>query len=293
MACASAKGRGTDDSERSRKALMPRRTATAYLFLAPALILMLIFTFYPVVIGIGLAFTKYNMISPPKFVGLQNFFRIAHDHKALIAMKNSLLYLLVVPVIQCLSILLALLVNREIRGISLFRALYYVPVITSIVVVALIWRSLLAPLGWLTNPRMALMGVMFVTLWKGLGYYMVIYLAGLQSIDKEYEEAAKLDGARKGQIFLYITLPLLKPSITLCTIISSIAALKVFAEIYVMTEGGPLLSTTTMVYYIYQTAFTRLDMGYSSALALFLALVIACLSGLHLSLFRRGGLEYY
>lgn len=281
----------------------------AYIFLTPALALLMIFTFYPIIWGSLLSFFQYNIISPPKFIGLANFAGLLHDPKLLIAMKNSLLYLLVVPLIQITSIGLAILVNSELRGIYLFRAMYYMPVVTSIVVVAVIWRWILGDKGvlngmlqllhlgggvhWLTSPSIALIAVMFVTFWKGLGYYMVIYLAGLSTIPPEIEEASKIDGANKWQIFLHVTLPLLKPSIALCSIISSIAALKVFGEIFVMTEGGPLFSTTTMVYYIYEEAFTKLHLGYASAVALVLAVMIAIFSYINVRFFREGGLESY
>lgn len=285
-------------------------TLAAYLFLIPALVLLTLFTFYPVTLGIILSFFKYNIISPPEFVGLGNYIQLFKDPKFVIAMKNSIVYLLVVPCIQIASIALAILVNQNIRGVSLFRALYYVPVITSIVIVAIIWRWILGDNGmlnsilklftgggegihWLTNPATALVSVMFVTFWKGIGYYMVIYLAGLSAIPPELEEASRIDGANKWQTIWHVILPLLKPSIALSSIISSIAALKVFGEIFVMTEGGPLFSTTTMVYYIYEEAFTKLHLGYASAIGVVLALAIGIFSYLNVRFFREGGLESY
>ncbi len=228
---------------------------SAYGFLLPALLLLLVFTVFPLILGSVLSLFQYNVVSPPQFVGLNNFKEIMTDPVAHIAFRNSLVYLLVVPVLQLFSILLALVVNQETKGMHFFRMLFYVPVITSIIVVALAWKWLLAeqglfngilmslhwihePIHWLTDPSIALYSVMLVTFWKGLGYYMVIYLAGLQVIDPQYEEAAKLDGANWLHVFRHITLPLLKPSIAFCTLISCIAAVKVFAEIYVMTEGG-------------------------------------------------------
>lgn len=257
-----------------------------------------------------LSFFHYNVVSPPQFAGLQNFREIFHDGVARAALKNSALYLLVVPVLQLFSIFIAVLVNHETKGIRLLRMLFYIPVITSIVVVAIAWKWLLAengflngiflwahlirqPIHWLTDPSIALFSVMLVTLWKGLGYYMVIYLAGLQSLDPQYEEAAKLDGAGPARIFFRITLPLLKPMVAFCTLISCIAAVKVFAEIYVMTGGGPLTSTTTMVYYMFDLFVNRLRMGYASALGVILALVIGVLSYANYRFFRQGGFESY
>lgn len=284
--------------------------AAAYLFLLPALGLLLVFVVFPLVVGIFLSFFSFNAVSLPRFAGLDNFRQTLHDPVARLALWNSLVYVSVVPVLQFSSIILAIFVNRELKGIRFFRMLFYIPVITSIVVVALAWKWFLAengvlngvltalhlcrsPIHWLTDPSIALYSLMLVTLWKGLGYYMVIYLAGLQSIDPQFEEAAKLDGAGPFTVFRNITLPLLKPTIAFCTMISCIAALKVFAEIYVMTEGGPLFSTTTMVYYVYDLFMNHLKLGYASALGVLLALAIALLSLINFRFFRQGGFESY
>ncbi|MCA9795188.1 MAG: sugar ABC transporter permease, partial [Candidatus Eremiobacteraeota bacterium] len=147
---------------------------------------------------------------------------------------------------------------------------------------------------WLTNPSIALFSVMFVTLWQGLGYYMILYLAGLQTIAPELEEAARLDGANAWQVLTRVTIPLLRPTVALCTIISCISALKVFGEIFIMTpDGGPEYSTLTMVYYIYTRAFEDFDMGYSAAVALVLAGVVAVISYINVRYFREGGLSSY
>ncbi len=291
----------------------------AWLFLTPALVLMAVFTFYPILYGIVLAFYDCNMIrtlddgslAPATWVGLGNFFKLGHDPYFFIALKNSLLYLLVVPVIQILSIALAVAVNGKIRGVRFFRAAFYVPVITSIVVVGLSWKWIFASDGilnfilvkkmhlfhaaipWLTDKNTALFSVMFVTLWQGLGYYMVLYLAGLQTIEPQFEEAAIIDGAGPLQVFRKITIPLLKPSIALCAIISCISALKVFGEIYVMTEGGPEYGTLTMVYYIFGKAFNEFNMGYAAAVAFVLALFVGLISLINVMFFKEGGLKYY
>ncbi|MBI4278476.1 MAG: sugar ABC transporter permease, partial [Armatimonadetes bacterium] len=181
---------------------------------------------------------------------------------------------------------------------------------TSMVVVGLMWRWLYEqdgiinyalvstglaerPVSWLGSPDLALYSVMFVTLWKGLGYYMVIYLAGLQAISPEFEEAAALDGASRAQVFRHVILPLLRPSLLLASTISAIAALKVFEEIYVMTGGGPMFRTYTMFYYIFDKGFQQLDLGYAAALGVVLAAAILALSWLNFKIFRHGGLQYY
>ncbi|MCL6552366.1 MAG: sugar ABC transporter permease [Firmicutes bacterium] len=295
---------------RGRLARRWRRTATAYLFLAPALALLGLFTFYPVAVGTLLALFDYDAISPPRFVGLAHFRALAADRFFWIALGNSLKYLLVVPVLQALSIGLAVAVNVPLRGIVWLRAAYYLPVVTSMVVAGLLWRWLYEqdglvnfvlvrlgvlerPVAWLGHPDLALFAVMFVTLWKGLGYYMVIYLAGLQAIPPEYEEAAAVDGATRWQVFRGVTLPLLRPSILLASTISAIAALKVFEEIYVMTGGGPMFRTYTMFYYMFDKGFQQLDLGYAAALGVVLAAVVLVFSAVNFRLFRHGGWTYY
>lgn len=287
-----------------------RSTLVAYLFLLPALGLLAVFTFYPVIYGTVLSLFSYDIITPPRFVGLAQFQKLLHDRYFWIALANSAKYVLVVPVIQLCSILLAVLVNRRLRGIRAFRAAYYIPVITSWPVVGIMWtwmydqagvvnwvlRALGAldrPLAWLSHPTITLYAVMFVTLWKGLGWYMVIYLAGLQSIPAEYEEAAGMDGASRARIFWQVTVPLLRPYVLLASLVSTMSAVKVFEEIYVMTRGGPFFSTYTMFMYIFDEAFQELNMGYAAALAVVLAAVILVFSIFNFRIFRRGGLEYF
>ena len=298
--------------------LSPRQWRTAlvaYLFLLPALVFLGVFTFYPVGFGTVLSLFAYNLrtllgMEPARFIGLEHFRALWSDRFFWIALSNSVKYILVVPVLQFSSILLAVAVNRRLRGIAWFRAAYYLPVITSIVVVGLLWRwlyeqdgiinyALLAlglierPISWLGNPDLALYSVMFVTFWKGLGYYMVIYLAGLQTISPEYEEAALIDGAGRWQVLRHVTLPLLRPSILVASTISTIAALKIFEEVYVMTGGGPIFRTFTMFFYIFDVGFQKFDFGYAAALAVVLAVGIMIMSALNFAVFRRGGFEYY
>ena len=287
-----------------------RRTLIAYLFLLPALVLLGVFTFYPVVFGTALSLFEYDVISPPRYVGFSQFRALWTDRYFWIALENSVKYLLVVPVLQFCSIVLALWVRRSLRGISWFRAAFYLPVVTSIVVVGLLWRWLLdesglvnyvllrlglihAPVHWLSNPAIALYAVMFVTLWKGLGYYMVIYLAGLEAIPSGYEEAAALDGAGPFTRLWRVTIPLLRPSILLAGTLSAIAALRVFEEVYVMTGGGPVYSTYTMFYYMFDQAFGSLHLGYAAALGVVLAAITIVLAVANFRLLRHGGLTYY
>ncbi len=287
-----------------------QRTLTAYLFLLPALVLLAVFEFYPVLFGTVLSLFTYNVISPPQFVGLANFQALWGDRYFWTALRNSLVYLAVVPVLQLGSVVLALWVRRPSRGIAWFRAAYYLPVVTSIVVVGILWRWLYddaglvnyillrlsvvhAPVHWLTDPRLALYSVMLVTLWKGLGFYMVIYLAGLEGIPPEYEEAASLDGAGPATRLFRVTIPLLRPSILLASTLSAISALRVFEEVYVMTGGGPVFSTYTLFFYMFDQAFNALHLGYAAAVGVVLAAVTIVLSVVNFRLLRQGGLSYY
>ncbi|HKV46145.1 MAG TPA: sugar ABC transporter permease [bacterium] len=287
-----------------------RRTLTAYLFLLPALLLLGTFTFYPVLFGTALSLFDYDVISPPRFVGFANFHQLAGDRYFWIALWNSFKYLAVVPVLQGCAILLALWVHRAARGIAWLRAAYYLPVVTSIVVVGILWRWLYddaglvnfvllrlglvaAPIHWLSDPAIALYAVMFVTLWKGVGYYMVIYLVGLEAIPPGYTEAAAIDGASPLEQLRRVTLPLLRPSILLASTLSAISALRVFEEVYVMTGGGPVYSTYTMFYYMFDQAFGALHLGYAAALGVVLAVVTVVLSVVNFRLMREGGLSYY
>jgi putative chitobiose transport system permease protein len=293
-----------------RGPLALRRTLTAYLFLCPALALLAAFTFYPVVFGTGLSLFEYNAIAPPLFVGLANFHAVWRDRYFWIALSNSVKYLAVVPVLQAGAIVLALGVHRSARGLAWLRAAYYVPVVTSIVVVGILWRWIYddaglinfvllragltrVPVHWLSSPEIALYAVMFVTLWKGLGYYMVIYLAGLEAIPPGYAEAAAIDGAGPLQQLYRVTIPLLRPSILLATTLSAISALRVFEEVYVMTGGGPVYATYTMFYYMFDQAFGALHLGYAAALGVVLAVVTIGLSIANFRILREGGLSYY
>jgi len=283
-------------------------TLVAYLFLLPALVLLGVFTFYPMAFGTLLAFTEYNVLSPPRWVGVANFRQLAQDGAFWVALRNSLRYLVVVPAIQTASLLLATLVNRRLAGIVLFRVAYYVPVITSFTVAGLMWNwmysqygvvnwvllrlGLIArPFDWLNHPTLALYAVMFVTFWKGIGYYMVLYLSGLQAIPQELEEAARIDGATRVRVFFRITLPLLRPSILLCTLLSTLAAIKVFEEVYVMTGGGPFGSTYTAFLYVYNKAFQDFRFGLAAASSLVIAAASLVLSLVHFHVLREGGLR--
>ncbi len=292
-------------------------TLLAYTFLAPALILLTVFTFYPMLYGAYLGFTEYGGMRfaqglAPKFIGLDNFRTLAGDELFWTGIKNSLRYLLVVPVLQLASLAVAVLVNKQIPGIAFFRGAYYIPVVTSISLAAVMWEWVYNKdgtlnwllerlhiigagqgLSWLGNESTALYAVMFVTFWRGFGYYMVLYLAGLQSIPAELEEAATLDGATRWQLFWKITVPMMRPTILLCSLLSTIAALRSLEEIVVLTNGGPLNSTYTSLMYVYNKAFQgfNFDYGMASAAGLVVAVFGLILSFLNFRFFRDNGAQ--
>ncbi len=275
-----------------------------YLFLLPAGIVLLIFFFIPFFQTIGLSFLDYsNNIYHASFAGLQNYVAILHNPVFYKVMLNTIIYLVVaVPVLAIIPLFLAILINQKIKGITLYKILIYLPVIVSIVVAAIAFKWLYAEqgilnyllnvfhihsIGWLTDPKYAIYSVIIVTIWKGIGYYMMIYLAALMSVPKELYEACDIDGAGFFTKHLTVTIPHIMPTIALVTTISSISAMKIFAEIYVMTKGGPLNSTKTIVYYIYEKAFENLDLGYASAMAVILLVIVMTFSLVNILCFEK------
>ncbi|KMN37246.1 lactose ABC transporter permease [Chromobacterium sp. LK1] len=275
-----------------------KTTLQAYLFLAPALLLMLAFSFWPVGFGSFIAFTQYNLIDSPRWVGLDNFRDLFGDELFLASLKNSAVYLLVVPVIQVVAMLLAVLVNNQLPAIKWFRAAYYLPVVTSVSVIGIIWnfmytedgvlnatlhwlRVINEPVGWLNDDRIALFAVMFITVWRGLGWYMVLYLAGLQAVPADIYEAAQLDGANAWQRFWRITVPLLAPTILLCSVMSVLAAVKAFEEVQIMTKGGPMQSTYTALFYAYEFGIKSLNFGRALAASLVMSVFCVALAWLN------------
>lgn len=284
-------------------ALMQRRL-TPYLFLLPALLILGLTVFLPAMQAFYLSFTRYeyDITQAPQWIGLANFRRLFSDRVFWQTLQNTIFYLIgVVPVLVIAPLAIAILVNQKLRGMHWFRAAFYTPVIISMVVAGIAWRWLYAENGllnqliknifavkegipWLTSPQFALFSVMAVTIWKGLGYYMVIYLAGLQSIPADLYEAAAIDGSDGISKHWDITVPLMRPYLVLVAVISAISATKVFEEIYIMTQGGPRNSSKTIVYYLYEQAFQNLEISYACTIGLVLFLVILGLSILNLKL---------
>lgn len=275
---------------------------TPYLFLLPALIMLTLTVFWPALQAFYLSLFSYDLLLPPEWVGLKNFQRLWGDEVFWETLKNTFLYLIfVVPILVFAPLALAILVNQKLRGINGFRTAYYVPVVVSMVVAGIAWKWLYSENGlfnqflsflslpsipWLTSPNVALFSVMAVTIWKGLGYYMVIYLAGLQAISSELYEAASIDGSDGFRKHWDITLPLMKPYMVLVAVISAISSTKVFEEVYIMTQGGPRNSSKTIVYYLYERAFQDLEIGYACTIGLILFLIVLGLSILRLAIER-------
>jgi multiple sugar transport system permease protein len=267
----------------------------AILFLAPSLLGLSVFTLIPIVASLGLAFTDWNLLSPPEFVGLKNFKDIFADEVLWISLGNTFKYAaMIVPGSTALALALALFINREFRGIKLIRLFFMIPGVASLVAIAMVWRWLyndqfglintglrtigLPPIEWLTSEQWVLPAIVIMLLWSGMGFDAIIYLAALRNIPRHLYEAAELDGANSWQRFWKITFPLLTPVHFYNLIIGLIGSFQVFDVIYVMTQGGPGFASRVFAYHLYLQAFQRFKMGYASAMAWFLFLLIFVLT---------------
>jgi putative chitobiose transport system permease protein len=284
-----------------------RLSSTPYLFLAPALVLLAIFVVYPIIAVVFYSFTDYDIVRPPVPVGLANYEKLIGDPTFWLALTHSIVYLIVTPILIVLSIMLAIVVNRAMRGIHIFRALYFVPAVSGSIAIGLSWTWLFdrngfvnsallslgvisEPVQWLATPSLVLPIAMLLTIWAGVGYYSVIFLAGLQNIPEELYDAARIDGCNDLQKHRYVSLPALRPQIAFVAVISSLAALKVFDEIYVLTNrtGGILDSGTTIVFYLWKQAFQLSHAGYASAIAIALLAMTLVFSVVNVRLLDRG-----
>ena len=275
-----------------------------YLFLLPALFLLGIFFFIPFIDTFIISLKDYSTdIYSPTFVGLSNYIKLFNSKEFYTTLFNTFLFLiLVVPFLAIFPLIVAIFINQKIRGISIYKVLIYLPVVVSIVVVAIAFKWMYAQegilnyfleliglqqIGWLTDTRFAMLSVAIVTVYKGVGYYMMIYLSSLIGVPKDLYEAADVDGSNEINKHLTVTIPHLMPTIALVVTVSSISALKVFAEIYVMTKGGPLNSTKTIVYYIYERAFENLDLSMSACASVILLVVILIFSIINITFFEN------
>ena len=279
-----------------------------YLFILPAAVILVLFFFIPFIETVVLSFRDYSTnLYAPTFVGLDNYVALLKSKEFYFVLWNTFLYVVgAVPILATVPLVLAILINQKIKCLNLYKILIYLPVIISIVVVAIAFKWLYAtqgilnyfaelfkipPIDWLTSPDVAIWSVIIVTIYKGIGYYMMIYLSALIGAPKDLLEAAEVDGAGLIQKHLNVTIPYLMPTIALVVTVSTISALKVFAEIYVMTRGGPLDSTKTIVYYIYERAFENLDLSMASAASVVLLIVVMVFSALNILVFEKGKYE--
>lgn len=277
--------------------LLKSEAYTAYLLLLPVLLLYFMFTVIPVGISIYLSLTEYSGFGTARWVGLENYQDILFNDPLFGRSLINTIYFSIgtVGFGTVIALLLAVLLNQPLRGRSIFRNIFYLPVVTPVLAAAFVWKFILdsSPSGlmnyflsffgirsqqWLSDVRWAMPAVIIMSIWKGLGYNMVIFLAGLQGIPEQYYEAAELDGANSFYKFLYITVPLLKPVTTFIVITSLINAFQAFEQIYGMTEGGPMNSTYTLSYLIYVRAFRSLKFGDASAGAVLLGIIVFILS---------------
>ena len=278
---------------------------TGIICLAPSLLVIAFFVVFPIIFSLYLSFHEWAILTPDKpFVGLSNFERMFSNAEFWQALKNTFVYTVgVVPVGAAASLALALLLNRTILGAGFFRTAFFLPVITSTIAIAVVWlwvyddnngllnlilRGLgFQPVRWLTSSKTALLSVIIMNVWRNSGYHMVIFLAGLQSIPETLYEAATIDGVNTFQRFRYITWPLLVPTTVFVLITNTIFTFQVFGPIYVMTGGGPARSTSVIVYYLYQRAFEFQEMGYASAVAWIIFIILIGLTLFQLWLSRN------
>ncbi len=274
-------------------------TFAAYLFLLPSIIVFAIFVFFPLFFSFYASLTRWNLPFKPSFVGLENYRYLFTDKigapEFLGSIRNSFYYAVGVPLNIAISLCIAMLLNQRLRGVSLFRTAYFLPTITSTAAISVVWLWIyhpadygllnsillklgLSPLRWLRDPHLAMPALILMGIWHGMGYNIIIFLAGLQSIPTSLYEAAEIDGAGSWSRFWKVTLPLLSPTTFYILVIGIINSLKTFTQMHVMTEGGPLGTTTTITYYLYQEAFEHFTMGRASAVACVLLILLLILT---------------
>lgn len=270
---------------------MKEKSIIPYLFVAPYIIHFLVFVSFPVIFSFVLMFNQWNIISPMKFVGLQNFYRLSHDTQFFQSILNTLIFLIIhIPLQIIIALFFAVMLNQKVRFLGFFRAAYFMPVIVSGVVVTILWQQLygfesgllnrglsaigLGKVGWLVNPSVAMPSIAIMATWKNVGLYIVLFLVGLQTVPAYLYEAAELEGANAWQKFRHVTFPMINPTFFLVLVLSTIGGFSLFIEPYVMTGGGPLNSTLSAVLYIYKQGFFYYHMGYASTLGFFFAGII-------------------
>jgi multiple sugar transport system permease protein len=288
---------------RLRLTHLQKRNLWGFAFALPALCLFALFSIYPIARTFFLSFFDYSVVDPPRPVGLENYQQILGDPRFQASLFNSFRYVIFTYIpVWVLALLLALALNTRIKARAIFRTIYFVPVVMSWVVVSVIWKLIfhrnglfntmfLSPVGigpqnWLTDIHLAPDAIVILSIWKEVGFFMVVFLAGLQNIPSDFTEAARVDGSSGWQVFRYITLPLLQPTILFSTVIGLVAGLQIFIPQFVMTQGGPVDATLVLTLDIYQTAFVFLDGGKASAMSVVLFFIIAVVTLVQFRLYR-------
>lgn len=268
-----------------------RYTGWVVLFLLPSMLGLILFTLGPILASLGLTFFEWDLLTPPKFIGLANFARLPADTSFRESLGHTLFFIAgYLPLVMVIALATAILLDQRLRGVALFRALFFIPVVSAWVAVALMWTWIFNPQygllnyllhligisgpAWLYDPRWAMPAVILTSVWKDTGFVAVMYLAGLQGIPGQYYEAAAIDGANRWQSFVRITLPLLSPTTFFALIISLINSFQVFDQVWIMTNGGPAGATTVLVEQIVRNAFSYSKMGYAAALSWVLFLLV-------------------
>jgi multiple sugar transport system permease protein len=286
-----------------RRSWTHKQRYAGYLFVLPSLLFLATFVVYPIFGALYFSFHRYTLIESPVWLGLDHYVNLLDDRRFVQSIGNTFMFaLMTVPVGTALALLLALAINRPLRAITFFRAAYYMPVVTSFVAVSFIWLWIYEPqfgvlndifeilglprLHWLRDPSTALLSIAILSIWKNVGYNMVIYLAGLQGIPEHLYEAALVDGANAWQRFWGITFPLLSPTTFFVFVVYFIGALQMFVQAWILTQGGPLDSTLTVVYLIYSNGFEYLKMGYAAAMSMVLFVLIAIITYINTRVIR-------
>jgi multiple sugar transport system permease protein len=298
-------GAGPSATEPGRRGPLARENRWAWFFLAPTIVGLLLLSAGPILATLGISLTDWDLLTPPQFVWLDNFAALAESSRFWRALQNTAFYtLLSVPLGMVIALAFALGLDQAIRGIAWIRSMYFLPLVTSAVAVGLVWLWIYSPQGgllnaltgvfgippqrWVTDPFWAMPAIIVMSVWQGLGVNIIIFLAGLQAIPKEYYDAADVDGAGRWGRFRNVTLPLLTPSIFFTGILSFIGAMQVFDQVYILARpGNPTEATITLVYYIYEEGFRFFRMGQASAAAWVMFVIAAVLTYLYFRLQQR------
>jgi len=299
---ANSNTKSLEKNKKNRSSLQRRETLAAWSFCALPLSFLLLFLITPFIIAFVISFTNQRLITnpnlPTQFIALRNFVRLFNSASFRQALLNTFIFaVVVVPLQTFFALLLAVLVNQKLRFINLFRTIYFSPVVTTMVVVSIIWYFLynpgeglinqmisfisfgkLGPYNWLNDTALALPSIMILSVWQGVGFQMVIYLAGLQGIPDELYEAGRVDGANTWQQFWQITIPQLRNTTIFVIISTTILAFKLFTQVWVMTKGGPQGATKTIIVLLYEEGFKMLRVGYASAIGVLFFLIVLAVS---------------